>query len=100
MELKKKIERCQKFTFTVVSLYLEFAMEAVFVPLLTKFLDKLPLLTCSANTDFGKEVRRGTCLQSYSCSVTLGEAVTRLHKITYYGKLLLLSVLKTRTAQS
>lgn len=50
---EKKIETCQKFSLTIVSPYLEFAMEAVFIPLLIKSLDKLPLLTCSANTDFG-----------------------------------------------
>lgn len=37
---KEKSERCQTFSLKIVSLYFEFAVEAVFIPLLIKFLDK------------------------------------------------------------
>lgn len=52
MDLKKKSERAQKLSLKTVSPYLVFAVEAVFIPILIKFLDKQPFVTCSADTDF------------------------------------------------
>lgn len=74
MDLKKKSERAQKLSLKTVSPYLVFAVEAVFIPILIKFLDKQPFVTCSADTDFDWKSQEGHLFTELQLLCTFGRS--------------------------